>query len=259
MRDFINCLLSPFFKPYKKYKVMRKSNKLHPQAIIKLGAYVDGESVLGERVIVGTNTTLRSTKVGNDSLFGSNVFAKNCLIDENVNIYNNIRLIKTTVGNRTYLTSNSSISYCKIGSYCSIGSELKAGLGIHPSRNFVSTYPAFYSTDNNGCMCSFVDKNLFEETKAIHIGNDVWIGDRVIILDGVRVGNGAILATGAVVTKDVPDYAVVGGVPANVIRYRFSPNEIKYLLNLSWWDKEEKWIQKNAKYFKDVQILREIN
>ena len=68
------------------------------------------------------------------------------------------------------------------------------------------------------------------------IGNDVWIGSNVTILGGITIGHGAIVATGAVVTKDVPPYSVVGGVPAKVIRYRFSEEKIQELLDEKWWE-----------------------
>jgi hypothetical protein len=67
------------------------------------------------------------------------------------------------------------------------------------------------------------------------IGNDVWIGDRAFIMAGVRIGDGAVVAAGAVVTKDVPPYAVVGGVPARIIKYRFDQPTVDKLLELKWW------------------------
>ena len=73
-------------------------------------------------------------------------------------------------------------------------------------------------------------------TPPCHIGNDVWIGRNAVIKDGVTVGDGAIIGTSAVVTKDVPPYAIVVGVPARIIRYRFSPEIIEALLELRWWD-----------------------
>ena len=69
-----------------------------------------------------------------------------------------------------------------------------------------------------------------------YIGNDVWIANDVNIISGVRIGNGAVIAAGAVVTKDIPDYAIVGGVPAKLIRYRFDRVTIDRLLNSKWWD-----------------------
>ena len=81
-----------------------------------------------------------------------------------------------------------------------------------------------------------VDSNYdFAEYRPITIGNDVWIGARAMVMDGVEVGDGAIVAANAVVTKDVPPYAIVGGVPAKVIRYRFAPEKIEALQLLQWW------------------------
>ena len=71
-----------------------------------------------------------------------------------------------------------------------------------------------------------------------HIGNDVWIGLNATILDGVTIGDGAIVAAGAVVTKDVPPYAVVAGVPAKIIKYRFTESQIDFLLKFRWWEKD---------------------
>jgi acetyltransferase-like isoleucine patch superfamily enzyme len=72
--------------------------------------------------------------------------------------------------------------------------------------------------------------------REVSIGSDVWIGTRAIVLRGVNVGHGAIIAANAVVTKNVPDYAIVAGVPAKIIRYRFDPDKIKWLLESNWWE-----------------------
>ena len=105
----------------------------------------------------------------------------------------------------------------------------------------------------------FTDKKLFQETRyvdeqyhAVSIGNDVWIGENVLLLAGVRVGDGAVIATGAVVTKDVPPYAMVGGVPAKVLRMRFAEDTVAKLLKLRWWDKPVSWIEEHSAYFQDV-------
>ncbi|MEN8662498.1 MAG: CatB-related O-acetyltransferase [Lentimonas sp.] len=83
------------------------------------------------------------------------------------------------------------------------------------------------------------------------IGSDVWIGARVTILGGVRIGHGAVIATGSVVTKDVDPYSIVGGVPAKHIRHRFDEGQRKAILQDPWWDKDEVWIQANLNLFTD--------
>ena len=102
----------------------------------------------------------------------------------------------------------------------------------------------------------WVFKYLNSEKKiSIEIGNDVWIGSRATILEGVNIGDGVVVAAGAVVTKDVPPYAIVGGVPARIIRYRFDEETIQNLLKMKWWEKDQEWIQNHADDFDDVKQL----
>jgi len=96
---------------------------------------------------------------------------------------------------------------------------------------------------------TFCTDSIFEELKRTQIGNDVWIGARAIVLDGISIGDGAVIAAGAVVTKDVPPYAIVGGVPAKLIRYRFEDDVIQELLKWKWWDLSLDDLQKNAPQF----------
>lgn len=177
----------------------------------------------------------RKTKKNNKSLrIGYMSFCYNSSFGLNNIVYENTQIINTKVGDYTYIGGSNKIQNATIGKFCSIGSEVLIGLGIHPT-NLKSTYPGFYTNSEYYRVNKEYEFNG-DEYKQVNIGNDVWIGTRATILDGVNIGDGAIIATGAVVTKDVPPYAIVGGVPATVIKYRFTEERIKELLNERWWD-----------------------
>jgi len=178
----------------------------------------------------------------------------NCRFGNYNTLYEGAQLSSVSLGDFSYVGMNSRLANTEIGKFACVGPDAIMGLGKHPAREFVSMHPAFYSILKQA-QITFVSEPCFEEFAPIRIGNDVWIGARVIILDGISVGNGAIVGAGAVLTKDVPAYAVVGGVPARVLRYRFQPDEIDFLEKLKWWDRDIVWLRENSGKFRSIQEL----
>lgn len=159
------------------------------------------------------------------------------------------------IGKYTYIAGYANINNCTIGSFCSIADGVRVGVGIHP-LNLISTHPALYSVKTI-FPYKLIDESIInslpshEESKRINIGNDVWIGTDSIILDGVSIGDGAVIAAGSVVTKDIPSFAVVGGVPARVIKYRAIPDMVD---GKPWWELQDAELSSYLnKIYKDNQ------
>lgn len=199
--------------------------------------------------------------------FGKKVkFPYSCKISrsskfEGANALNANSYFDGEIGYGTYIGTNCSC-HAIIGRFTSIGASFKTLGGRHPyTYPFVSTSPMFFSTRKQ-CGETFSDKDYYNEhvyacgKYDVLIGNDVWINTGVSVVSGVTIGDGAIVLAGAVVTKDVPPYAIVGGVPANVIGYRFSNEDIEYLLRLKWWDKPVEWLKENTALLRDIEKLR---
>ena len=151
----------------------------------------------------------------------------------------------------------------KIGRFCSIAGNVRFLTHTHPVTTFVSSHPAFYSLKAQSGF-SFVAEQKFTETPlfdgkhSIIVGNDVYIGNGATIIGPVSIGDGAVIAANATVTKDVPPYTIVGGVPAHIIRKRFNDDEIEYLKKIEWWNKDLNWIKEHADKFIDISEFMKI-
>lgn len=136
-----------------------------------------------------------------------------------------------------------------IGSFCNISNDNVTIAGNHPT-SLVSTNTFLYRK-NVGFLNKDRDISKLAQVRPIIIGNDVWIGANVILLPGITIGDGAIIAAGAVVSRDVPAYSIVGGVPAKVIKYRFEPDIVEKLLESKWWDWSDDRIKKAIPFMDD--------
>lgn len=178
-------------------------------------------------------------------VFGHNIninksnFSGDNIINDNCSINN------STIGYKTYVSRNCRILNATVGKFCSIAKEVIIGLPKHPVDEFISSHPFIYK--------NYIDFNhefRFNEFPFTEIGNDVWIGERSIIVGDIKIGDGAIIAAGSVVTKEVAPYSIVGGVPAKLIRYRFSTNIVNDLKKMNWWDWSDSRIKNEIQKFR---------
>lgn len=173
-------------------------------------------------------------------------------------IFSGVIIHQSKIGSHSYVQRNTAVFNAEIGRFCSVASGVSIGLGVHYMEG-VSTHPSFY-LKNTPLVKIFSESDEIVTSKQIRIGHDVWIGQNAIILDGVNVGSGAIIAAGAVVNKDVAPYSIVGGIPARLIRYRFPLETCEALLRSEWWNKPEEWLQKHYKQFMNADtFLTSIN
>lgn len=202
---------------------------------------------------IGFNETLslaRLQKKYPSCVFYSGARISNTMFGNFNVIFNDVLMDSCTIGDHTYIQKRASLFNADFGKFCSIASGVSIGPGVHKTDG-VSTHPVFYHK-NTPLAKIYCDKDLFISSKRISIGHDVWIGEKAIVLDGVTIGTGAIIAAGSVVTKDVAPYAIVGGIPAKQIKYRFNESEIELLLKSEWWDYPEDWLSKNYNSFNNI-------
>lgn len=153
----------------------------------------------------------------------------------------------SSLGRNSYLGVNTWCINAEIGAFCSIADNVYIGGAEHPI-NWLSTSPAFQDIKNSSTKKHFARHHWNPYSRRIVIGNDVWIGHGAVILQGITIGNGAVIGANAVVTKDVPPYAVVVGCPAKIIKYRFNEPTISILLSSKWWEWSDEKLKDLAKY-----------
>ena len=156
--------------------------------------------------------------------------------------------------------------HAEIGRYTSIASNCCVINGRHPyTYPYATTSPAFFSLLKQSGF-TFAKRQMFEENKyaikstktPIVIGCDCWINSDVHIVEGVKIGDGAVVLAGAMVTKDIPPYAIVGGIPARILKYRYSEEDINFLLKAKWWNKSREWLEENWETFSNFEKLKMI-
>lgn len=185
------------------------------------------------RKLFGSKNRLFTTTIHPTVTLGHDIY-----LAEGVDVRKNV-----TIGDYSYCSAGAVLfNGTTIGRFCSIGYNVQIGCPEHPLR-FFSTSPSIYRKSKAAKYADWPEDDILEP---VVIGNDVWIGSNAVILHGVRIGNGAVVAAAAVVTKDVPNFAVVGGVPAKLIRRRFDPETEGVIAKSKWWEKDISWIESFA-------------
>lgn len=176
----------------------------------------------------------------------------NCKIDKRAHICSASAINNTIVGKYTYIGDGCFSVNCLIGSFCSIAYNCQIGGAMHPISR-VSSSPVFHDGANS--LHKHFARFPKIETKQTIIGSDVWIGVNSVIKSGVKIGHGAVIGAGSIVTKDIPAYEIWAGNPAHKIKDRF-PDEIKSkLLQLQWWEWNDDKIERFADYFNNPADL----
>jgi phosphonate metabolism protein (transferase hexapeptide repeat family) len=209
----------------------------------------------------------RSAKIYKEALVTSSIlrvkasvgdFSKvnNSTLDEYVRIDRNNHIDSSLFGRHSYTGRNTMVLHATIGSFCSISWNVSIG-GSNHDYSRMTQHSFLYNFDNN--LISDDQSAVFNRySEKLVIGSDVWIAAGAVITRGISIGNGAVVGANAVVTTDVPPYAIVGGVPAKVIKYRFPPDLIKRLLEIKWWDWSDEKIKSTFHLLADYPTIEKL-
>ena len=195
---------------------------------------------LSEKPTIHPTCVIRNSKIGSWTSLGKDT-----------------RLNEVTFNDYSYTAGNVSIVYTTVGKFCSIANSARINPGNHPQWRVTQNHCTYRRIQYGFDIVE--DEGFFQWRREhhCHIGHDVWIGHGAIIMPGVKIGIGAIIGSGAVVTKDVGDYEVAVGVPAVVIKRRFSEEVSEKLLSIAWWEWDRPTLERRFNDLLEVEVFVE--
>ena len=205
-------------------------------------------SSYGEDLKLFRNVALSDSVIEDGVSIGDDTTVERCHIGKHVAINRRSYINDSYIGDYSYTGINTTMNYTRMGKFCSIARNVDIG-GFDHDYHKITTMPMFrFRQMQSG------SKPITRHDELCEIGNDVWIAAGAQVLHKVKIGDGAVVGGGAVVTKDVPPYAIVAGTPAKIINYRFDEEYIKELLNIRWWDWPDETILKNMVWLTELNV-----
>jgi phosphonate metabolism protein (transferase hexapeptide repeat family) len=196
-------------------------------------------------------------KLSEKPLISPSAIIRDCRFGTYTEIMDCVEMAETNLGDYSYVCRFSSIISTDIGKFCNIAEMVRINPGNHPMER-PSQHHFTYRSERYG-FTTEQDEAFFNwrRRQRVRIGHDVWLGHGAVIMPGVKIGDGAVVGSLAVVTRDVPAYAVVAGAPARILRHRFPADIASALLEMRWWDWPHDVIGERLEDFKDLRRFLE--
>lgn len=198
-----------------------------------------------------------SQTLGEKPLIHPSSAVKNCTLGAYTEVGDHCVLEESALGDYSYCFGYNDIIYSEIGKFASLATGVRLNPVQHPAHTRAAAHHFTYRCAHYGFGAdddSIID---WRRSSRVTVGNDVWMGHNAVIMGGVRIGNGAVIAAGAVVTRDVQPYEIVGGVPARHIGWRYAPEIIAALERIRWWDWSREELARRVRDFDDVETFCE--
>lgn len=210
-----------------------------------MGNYKNSE--ISERARLFNNIRCINSRISDFCTIGDDCDIDNLVMNEKTELGRRNLIRNVTIGKGTYTGTNTIIKNTDIGKYFCLSWNISIGGGNH-DYSHVSMYTDYWFKRTFGIETQSQSK----ATKRVKIGNDVWIAAGVNIVNGVTIGDGCVIGAGSVVTKDIPPYSIVVGVPGKIIKKRFDEEMIELLEAIKWWDWSEDKIKKNIDFLRNT-------